>query len=130
MKTVYRKQILATILMGALLIPGISIPAQESPKQPGGEQNKVSDAELQAFAKAYVEYHKIRQKYEPQLQATKDDPQQSKKIQDEANTKIKDTLARQQLTPQQYNRLFTLVNNDETLRKKAMKLIEEERKKG
>ena len=38
-------------------------------------------------------------------------------------------LAKQQLTAQQYNRVFTLVNNDETLRKKAMKLIEEERKK-
>ena len=120
---------MATVLTGALLVPGFLSLAQERPKQAAGEQqNKVSDEELRSFAKAYVEYHKIRQKYEPQLQATKD-PQQNKKIQDEANAKVKDVLAKQQLTAQQYNRVFTLVNNDETLRKKAIKLIEEERKK-
>jgi len=123
------KQMMATVLTGVLLVPGFLSLAQEGSKQAAGEQqNKVSDEELRSFAKAYVEYHKIRQKYEPQLQATKD-PQQNKKIQDEANAKVKDVLAKQQLTAQQYNRVFTLVNNDETLRKKAMKLIEEERKK-
>jgi hypothetical protein len=126
----YKYWMMASILTGALLSPGFLALAQEGTKRPAGEQqNKVSDAELQAFAKAYVQYHKIRQKYEPQLQGAKD-PQQSKKIQDEANSKIKDVLAKQQLTPQEYNRVFTTVNNDETLRKKAMKLIEEERKKG
>jgi len=125
---IYRPMV-ATVLSGALLVPGFLSLAQERPKQAAGEQqNKVSDAELRSFAKAYVEYHKIRQQYEPQLQATKD-PQQNKKIQDDANAKVKDVLAKQQLPAQQYNRVITLVNNDETLRKKAMKLIEEERKK-
>jgi Domain of unknown function (DUF4168) len=124
----YKKQLRVTLLAGALLVPGFTL-AQESPKQPASDQQKVSGAELQSFAKAYVKYHKIREQYEPQLKAAKDQ-QQSKKIQDEANNKIKDALAKEHLTVQNYNRVFTLVNNDETLRKKAMKLIEEERKKG
>jgi hypothetical protein len=129
MRFFYKNQMMVTLLAGALISPELLLHAQEAPKPPTTQQNKASDAELQAFAKAYVEYHKIRQEYEPELKATKD-PQQSKKIQDEANTKIKDALAKQQLTVQNYNRLFTLVNNDEALRKKAMKLIEEERKRG
>src|SRR2546430_17701035 len=80
------KQMMATVLTGVLLVPGFLSLAQEGPKQAAGEQqNKVSDEELRSFAKAYIEYHKIRQKYEPQLQATKD-PQQNKKIQDEARS--------------------------------------------
>ena len=130
MKIPYKKQIALSVIAGVLLIPEFTVHAQPSRKpQSAQQQTSVSDSELRAFAKAYVEYHKIRQKYEPQLKATKD-AQQSKKIQDEANAKIKDVLAKQQLTPQQYNRVFNLVNNDEALRKKAMKLINEERKKG
>jgi hypothetical protein len=126
---IYQKQMRALLMTAVLMSPAPLAHAQEVPKPPATQQSKVSDAELQAFAKAYVEYHKIRQKYEPELKAAKD-PQQSKKIEDEANAKIKDALTKQQLTVQEYNRLFTLVNNDETLRKKAMKRIEEERKKG
>ena len=128
MKIPYGRQALAAILATPLLSTGLLVLAQERPKQPTVQEREVSDAELQAFAKAYVQYHKIRAQYEPQLKAAKD-PQKSKKIQDEANTKVKEALAKQQLTVQNYNRVFTVVNNDETLRKRAMKLIEEERKK-
>ena len=123
------KQFLAAILAAPLLSAGLLVLAQERPKQPTVQEKEVSDAELQAFVKAYVQYHKIRARYEPQLKAAKD-PQEGKKIQDEANGKIKEALAKQQLTAQNYNRVFTIVNHDEMLRKKAMKLIEEERKKG
>jgi hypothetical protein len=129
MKIPYGRPALAAILAAPLFSTGLLVIAQEAPKQPTVEENKVSDTELRTFAKAYVQYHKIRRQYEPQLKATKD-PQESKKIQDEANGKVKEALAEQQLTPQNYNRVFTIVNNDETLRKKAMKLIEEERKRG
>ena len=128
MKIPYGRQALAAILAAPLLSTGLLVLAQERPKQPTVQEREVSDAELQAFAKAYVQYHKIRAQYEPQVKATKD-PQKSKKIQDEANAKVKEVLAKQQLTVQNYNRVFTVVNNDESLRKRAMKLIEEERKK-
>ena len=128
MKFPHGRQALAAILVAPLLSAGLFVLAQERPKQPTVQEREVSDAELQAFAKAYVQYHKIRAQYEPQVKATKD-PQKSKKIQDEANAKVKEVLAKQQLTVQNYNRVFTVVNNDESLRKRAMKLIEEERKK-
>ena len=128
MKIPYGRQALAAILAAPLLSTGLLVLAQERPKQPTVQEREVSDAELQAFAKAYVQYHKIRAQYEPQVKATKD-PQKSKMIQDEANAKVKEVLAKQQLTVQNYNRVFTVVNNDESLRKRAMKLIEEERKK-
>jgi hypothetical protein len=128
MKIPYGRQALAAILAAPLLSTGLLVLAQERPKQPTVQEREVSDAELQAFAKAYVQYHKIRAQYEPQVKATKD-PQKSKKIQDEANAKVKEVLAKQQLTVQNYNRVFTVVNNDESLRTRAMKLIEEERKK-
>ena len=128
MKIPYGREVLAAILAAPLLSTGLLVLAQERPKQPTVQEREVSDAELQAFAKAYVQYHKIRAQYEPQVKATKD-PQKSKKIQDEANAKVKEVLAKQQLTVQNYNRVFTVVNNDESLRKRAMKLIEEERKK-
>jgi hypothetical protein len=130
MKIPYKKQIALSVMTAALLGPGMTVLAQQNSKpQAAPQQNSVSESELQAFAKAYVDYQRIREKYEPQLKAT-NDPQKSKQIQDEANAKIKDALAKQRLTAQQYNRVFTLVNNDATLRKKAMKLIEDERKKG
>jgi hypothetical protein len=128
MRFLDKKQLMVTLLAGALMSPQMLSHAQEAPKPPTTQPNKASDAELRAFAKAYVEYRKIRQKYRPESRAAKD-PQESKKIQDEANSKVKDALAKQQLTVQNYNRLFTLVNNDESLRKQAMKLIEEERKR-
>jgi Domain of unknown function (DUF4168) len=124
-----QRQALAAILAAPLLSTGLLVFAQERPRQPTVQENEISDAELQAFVKAYVQYHKVREQYEPQLKAAKD-PQESKKIQDEANGKIKEALAKQQLTAQNYNRIFTIVNHDEMLRKKAMKLIEEERKRG
>lgn len=58
------------------------------------------------------------------------EPEKSEKIQDEANTKLKEALAKQQLTAKNYNRVFNLINSDEALCKKAMKLIEDERKEG
>jgi hypothetical protein len=46
---------------------------QQAPSQQGsGPEAKVSDTELRAFVKAYVEFHKIRQRYEPSLSNAKD----------------------------------------------------------
>lgn len=103
--------------------------AQGSPKQaPPAEQAKVSDKDLRAFAKAYVEYHKIRQAYEPQL-AKVQDAKEKEKIQREGDSKVNKALEKQGLTPESYNRLFTAVNRNEQLRKKALKIISEERKR-
>ena len=103
--------------------------AQSQPSQQGaGQQVKVSDKELKAFAKAYVEYHKIRQRYEPPLSDVKD-PAVKEKLQREGNSKVKQAVEKQGLTVDRYNKIFATVNANEELRKKALKLINEERKK-
>jgi Domain of unknown function (DUF4168) len=92
------------------------------------KQEKVSDAELRAFVKAYVDNQKIRQQYEPSLTDNKD-PQKSQQLQDQANAELKKSLAKQNLTIEKYNSIYNQINSDEELRKKALKLVEEERKR-
>ncbi len=90
------------------------------------ELSGVSDKNLKAFANAYVEYHKIRQTYEAQLGKVQD-PTEREKLQREGNAKVKQALGQQKLTPESYNWIFTAVNGNEQLRRKALKLIDEER---
>jgi hypothetical protein len=120
------------ILLGALaaLIGLWNLPAGAQSSKPSPSQQastNVSDKDLRSFAKAYVEYHKLRQSYEKQI-GNVQDAKEKEKLQREGDAKVSKALEKQGLTPQSYNRLYTAVNNDEQLRKKALKLIEEERK--
>ena len=119
-------------VVGALVL-AIHLPIQalwgaDTSVKQGAEQANVTDKDLKAFAKAYVEYHKIRQNYEPRLDRTKDE-KEKQKLQREGDDKVKQALERQGLTPQSYNRLFVTINNNQQLRQKALTLITEERKK-
>jgi len=114
------------VLMGLWTTPAPA--AQESPKQePSPGQTNITDKELSTFAKAYVEYHKIRQEYETQLTKVQD-PKEKEKIQQEGNSKVKKALEKQGLTSESYNRIFAAVNGNEQVRKKVLKMIEAERK--
>ena len=90
--------------------------------------SNVSDKDLKAFAKAYVEYHQIKRSYEPKLKATKNE-KTKQQIEKEGNDKVLHALEKQGFTPQQYNQLFAVVNRDPQLREKALNLIEAERRK-
>jgi Domain of unknown function (DUF4168) len=114
------------LLIGLWVAPAAT--AQEAPKTDASQkQANISDKELKSFAKAYVDYHKIRQSYEKQLNNIQD-PAEKEKVQREGNAKVSKALEKQGLTAESYNRLFSAVNNNEQLRKKTLKLIEEERK--
>ena len=66
--------------------------ADAAPKQGStAESSNVSDKELRAFSKAYVEYHKIRQNYEPKMNNTRDEKEKLK-IQREGDDKVKQAL--------------------------------------
>ena len=71
-------------------------PAQESPKQ----QLNVSESQLKAFAKVYVEVERIRQAYEPRLKEAKN-PEKGKQIQNEAASK-RGALKKEGLTEENY----------------------------
>ncbi len=119
---------LSFVIGGSLLCLGAAGFAQQAPKSPtDNQQTSVSDSDLKAFAKAYVENQKIRQKYEPSLGKTTD-PEKYKQMQDQANAELKKSLAKQNLSIEKYNRIYNLINNDEQLHNKALKLIDEERK--
>ena len=110
-----------------LALTAISV-AQEGPKAQTDQQTKVSDADLRAFVKAYVDNQKIRQQYEPSLKDSTDS-EKDQQIQDRANAELKKSLAKQNLTVEKYNAIYNQINSDEELRRKALKLVEEERKR-
>jgi hypothetical protein len=89
--------------------------------------SSVSDKDLRAFVHAYVEYHKIRQAYEAQLGRVQD-PKEREKLEREGDSKVKQALEKQELTPESYNRFFSAINGNEQLRRKTLKLIDEERR--
>ena len=98
--------------------------AQESPKQ----QLNVSEIQLRAFAKVYVEVEKIRQAYEPRLKEAKN-PEEGKQIQSGALSKMQAALTKEGLTEENYIHIFEIARADEGLRKKLVELINEERQK-
>lgn len=92
------------------------------------EKANVSDQDLKAFAKAYVEVDKIRLAYEPSLRNARD-PEQLQNIQREATVKMEKAVEDQGLTREAYVRIFNSVKDDVELRKKTLKLIQEEQEK-
>lgn len=120
--------VLAVIIGGLVAPPPIVVRAQDKARdQQPSQQSEISAQELNAFAKAYVEFHKIRSAYENSLDDVRD-RQEETKAQHEALIKIDKALEKQGLKPDAYYRIFKAVNADEKLRAKTMKLIEEERR--
>ena len=110
---------------GFLILPmAKQVRAQNSPKQ----QLNVSETQLRAFAKVYVEVEKIRQTYEPRLKEAKN-AQEGKQIETEAVLKMQGALTEQGLTPQSYTQIFEIALADEGLRKRLVEIINEERQK-
>lgn len=90
-----------------------------------GASTEVSDKELQAFAKSYVEFHKLRTLYEPRLIVAKT-PEEKTRIQQEAVAKFGAALEGEGLTMEQYAALFQTDNAADHLREKDLKLSEDE----
>ena len=125
MQIVNLKTVTAILVAGFFVSPfAKQIRAQESPKQ---EMN-VSEDQLRAFAKVYVEVEKIRQAYEPRMKEAKD-PQEGKQIQNEAASKVQGALTKEGLTEESYSQIVEIARADEGLRKKLVNLINEERQK-
>ncbi len=114
---------LLSLIFGIALICGSSTAFAQ-----GNSNTQVSDQELTAFAKAYTEVQQIRSQYEPSLRKTKD-AKESERLQQEANAKLKKTLDKQGLSIDRYNKIYAAVNANEALRRKALKIVEQERKK-
>jgi len=119
------KTVAAIFVAGFLILPmAKQVRAQDSPKQ----QLNVSETQLRAFAKVYVEVEKIRQAYEPRLKEAKN-AQEGKQIETEAVLKMQGALTEQGLTQESYTQIFEIARADQGLRKKLVELINEERQK-
>jgi len=116
-----------SLLLPILLVISI-VQAQETAPSPStpGEQRAISDTELRSFAKAYVEFEKIRAEYAPKIGAA-NTPQEKGSVEQEAVVKFGKALEKEGLTMQQYSALYQTVSVDQQLREKALRLIEEER---
>lgn len=127
-----KKWVLCIAVFGALipLIFPRNLPlahAQEVPQQQRGQQgNNITDQELGAFAKAYVEIQEIRLKYEPRLKEVQD-PKEIERIQRETDSKAEEAVEQQGLSVESYSRIFAAANGDGELRQRILRLIEKER---
>ena len=91
-------------------------------------ETAISEKELNSFVRAYTDYQRIRARYGPALDQAKD-AQQKKRIEDEANQKVKQSLDVNSMTADRYNKIFAAVNSDEGLRKKVLKRVQDQRQK-
>ncbi len=95
--------------------------------QPQSQPRKeVSDKDLQAFAKAYVEVQKIKNSQQGSLNNAPD-PQQSQKIQQDTSAEMAKAVQKQGFTPETYAQMLATINGDTTLSQKAMALVKKER---
>lgn len=125
MQAANAKTLAAIFVAGFLVLPfAKTIGAQEPAKQ----EANVSDDQLRAFAKVYVQVDKIRQAYEPRLKEAKDS-EEGRQIQMEAATKMQEAAAKEGMTGDSYRQIFEIARADEGLRKKLLNFINEEKEK-
>jgi hypothetical protein len=125
---VTRNIVFVVLSCGALAMATPSRSA-EQPQRPGASPaTTISDKDLNAFVKAYVDYQNIRASYGPALERAKD-AEQKKRIEQEANTKVKQSLDAQGLTSERYNKIFATVNGNAELRQRVLKKVEDERQR-
>ena len=129
MKCPVRRNFVWALLVGFALAATNVLQAAEQARKPASiAPATISDRELDAFVKAYVEYQKIRANYAPALKSTKN-PARKKQIEREANAKVKRALDSNGLSADRYNQIFATINADAPLRKKVLKQVQEQRSK-
>ena len=126
---------LARLPVSIVLLAGImfaeapfALCAQQPAPPAQASSAQISDRELRAFVKTYVDTQKIRREYEPPIEKSTD-PDRTLRLHQSANQELKEALARNHLTVEQYNRIFAQVNGDKALRQKVLDMVEEERKR-
>ena len=75
-----------------------------------------------------MQVEKIRQTYEPRAKEAKG-PEEGKQVQQEAQSKMREALAKEGLTEENYTQIFEVARADQDVRKKLLQMIVEERGK-
>lgn len=122
---------LALILFAALLAPATFSqgtpppPAQEQP-MPQQAQVDLTDAELDAFAEAYLDIEGLQRTYEQRLGAV-EDPAQAQQIQQEFNVEAQQTLEESDLAPERYDEIIRAAQTDPELAQQIVTRLDEMR---
>jgi hypothetical protein len=88
----------------------------------------VSDSEFVAFAKAYVEVQKIQESHQVALKNARD-LAQVQQLQEKTNAEMAKAMENQGFTPETYAQMLRVINSDETLNKKALEVVQKERRR-
>jgi hypothetical protein len=111
------------LVLSGLLLGSISITSAQSESAP------LNDGDFSRFITVNVELQKLAEQYEPVFSAQgEDDPEKRATLQRELETKTRDVLTKNNLTPEGYREIYNTVNADPQLRTKALLAIEERRK--
>lgn len=87
----------------------------------------IGEKEFETFLSAYIEVQKTRLAYESKLKNIHN-PEERQRIGQEENSRIESALEERGLNPKSYNSIFTALNADDELRKKALLLFAQERR--
>jgi len=89
-----------------------------------GQSADVSDAKLEAVAKAYVQVMEIQNTYRPQIEAAQT-PEEAQRLQREADEKMVAAI-RVYMTVDEYTGIMTAAEQDENLRNRLLVHIDRE----
>ena len=112
--------------VGALLVTAVltlSLSSFGLAQDPGAEHPALSEAEVEAFAKSYVELGEILYLCESRLEQAWT-AEEGKEIYSEALSAMLRVLNDQGLTESRYVEIFKIVRADDTLREKTVRLIQ------
>jgi hypothetical protein len=90
----------------------------------------VSDSDFGTFVMINVELQKLSEEYQPAFESAGGDAEKRAGLEQEVKRKTADVLAKNNMTPDGYRRIYKAVNSDPELRAKALQLIQQERHKG
>ncbi|MEX0707473.1 MAG: DUF4168 domain-containing protein [Woeseia sp.] len=99
-------------------------PQQQAPQMPQQQQQTVdvSDAELQKFARIYVDVQKTRDELSSELSGT-ESQEQAQEIQARMRSAIMQTIEDHDWSIEQYNRVATAISSDPDMREEALEII-------
>lgn len=89
---------------------------------PTAEKLDVSEQEVQAFAKVYVESANVRKEYQAKLIAEKD-PKKSEELKKEGREKLRAIVQESPLSTQRYNKIAKATTRDKELKQRIVAAI-------
>jgi uncharacterized iron-regulated membrane protein len=133
----FSKLIIASIVTGLAASPMVMAQVQQQQQQEQQQQQQpmpqeqpepieVEEADLEAFADAYIEISDLREEYTERLQAA-EDQEAAHELQQEANQAMTAAIEDAGLDIQDYQEIATALSADPDLRDRVTELVAERR---